>query len=470
MAERRWDAADGQGAESELAAAPRARFTDAESTLWLRRPTAPRATFPSAPSRPPSAEGATAGGDAAPLAEPKPKPGATRPGGYNPALDGVRALAVLGVLAFHMNVLSGGYLGVDLFFVLSGFLITGLLLAEWDRTGSVRLRGFYVRRAFRLMPAFWLMTAVSVTGVLLLGWNAGATHRAFAESAAASLLFVNDYLQARRPAAGWFGHTWSLSVEEQFYLLWPLVLLALGRRREFTRALPAVLVAAALAVMVWRAALAVTGAPWNRMYYTLDTRADALLVGCALAAWLRGARPVLSRPVNQGRSVLPVAGPVALVLLAVAMVRMPRVSAPGEWILYEGGYTALALVAGVLILSLELRQPSWLFHLLAVRPLVWLGRISYGFYLWHFPVTVFLGPRLVDRLGRWPAVGAAIVLSAALASASYYLVEQPVQRRRPRWAATPAGPAPAGGRAARRGARVTRPAAGVLPPPRRGWE
>jgi peptidoglycan/LPS O-acetylase OafA/YrhL len=178
-------------------AAPRADLPAAASTAGVASPTAPA-------------------GEPAPLSEPGPTRGATRPGGYNPALDGLRALAVLAVLAFHMNVLSGGYLGVDLFFVLSGFLITGLLLAESDRTGSVRLRGFYIRRAFRLMPAVWLMTAVSLGGVLLLGWNAGATRRSFLESAAATLLFANDYLQARQPAAGWFGHTWSLSLEEQF--------------------------------------------------------------------------------------------------------------------------------------------------------------------------------------------------------------------------------------------------------------
>jgi peptidoglycan/LPS O-acetylase OafA/YrhL len=397
----------------------------------------------SQPAAGPQAAAAPGDGQGRLFAEPAvPERGAARPGGYNPALDGVRALAVLAVLVFHLNALKGGYLGVDVFFVLSGFLISGLLLAEWDRTGTLSLRRFYVRRAFRLLPAFWLLAAVGVGSVALLRVDPGDNPTDFYESAAAALAYLNNYFQVLRPGSGggWFGHSWSLSLEEQFYVLWPLALLLLCRRRGLAGRLPAVLSGAVIVIALWRAVLALTGAQWTRMYFALDTRADALMVGCALAAWLRGPRTALARPTGLSRAVLPVAGPTALGLLAVAMVVMPDVSEPGARILFEGGYTVVALVTGVLILALELRRPAWLFRVLAVGPLAWLGRISYGFYLWHFPVVGYWGPRLMDRLGRWPGVLAAGVISLALASASFYLLEQPVQRRRPRWAATPTAP------------------------------
>ncbi|SNQ50235.1 Putative acyltransferase (fragment) [Frankia canadensis] len=201
--------------------------------------------------------------------------------GRNPALDGLRALAVLCVLVFHMDALPGGYLGVDVFFVLSGFLITGQLLAERDRAGEVSLIRFYVRRAYRLLPAFWLLALVGLVAVVTgIDGRAGALGE-FLGSLAASAMYVNNYVQVVRQStgAGWLGHTWSLSAEEQFYLLWPLVLVALCRRPRLARRLPVVLLAGVAAVALWRNVLAAFGASATRMYFGLDTRADALLVG-----------------------------------------------------------------------------------------------------------------------------------------------------------------------------------------------
>ncbi|MBL7498559.1 acyltransferase [Frankia sp. CNm7] len=373
-----------------------------------------------------------------------PERGAARPGGYNPALDGIRALAVLCVLVFHMDSLPGGYLGVDVFFVLSGFLITGQLLAEWDRTGAVSLRRFYLRRAYRLLPAFWLLALVGFTVVVLLGVGTAGERAEFLGSLTASLLYVNNYVQVVRQStgAGWLGHTWSLSLEEQFYLLWPLVLVALCRRPRLARRLPMVLLGGAAVVVLWRIVLIASGASATRMYFALDTRADALLVGCALAAWLRAARRgpagenaaafAWRRRLDRVTPFLPVAGPAALALLAVAAMTAPSGWGPRPTALSYGGYTVVALLAGAVVLAVEQgRGTNWLFRALAAPPLAWLGRISYGFYLWHFPVVAYWGRDLTGEFGRWPAILAVGVLSVVLAAASYYLLERPVLRRRP---------------------------------------
>ncbi len=367
-----------------------------------------------------------------------------RPAGYNPALDGVRALAVLCVLVFHMDALPGGYLGVDVFFVLSGFLITGGLLAERDRTGAMSLTRFYLRRAYRLLPAFWLLVAVATGWVVVLGIGTAGERREFLDSLASSTLYLNNYFQVVKQStgAGWLGHTWSLSLEEQFYLLWPLALIVLCRRPRIVDRLPVVLLGGAVAVALWRNVLVAFGAQGTRTYFALDTRADALLVGCALAAWLRAARRAADGRggVAEGSrwrcglesmiGALPVIGTLALAILAVEMVRAPSGWGPPT-MLTRGGYTLIALVVAALILALEQgATTSWLFRVLAASPLVWLGRISYGFYLWHFPVVAHWGPDLTDALGRWPAILAVGVISVALAAASYYLLEQPVQRAR----------------------------------------
>ncbi|KQC39881.1 acyltransferase [Frankia sp. ACN1ag] len=383
--------------------------------------------------------------------------------GYNPALDGLRALAVLAVLCFHMNALSGGYLGVDVFLVLSGFLITGLLLAERDRTGAVSLGRFYVRRAFRLLPAFGVFVAVGA--VLVVAVKTRADQWDFLDNALTSLLYVNNYYRVFRPDSGgaWFGHTWSLSLEEQFYLIWPAVLVLLCRRPAARRRLPAILGAAAVAVFAWREILIAVGVGDPRIYFGLDTRADALLVGAGLAAWgwagaklptsagARGTRlrrfagavrmaGLAARLRASSGTLLAVGGPVALAALVVLAVTAPE---PGDGItaMDLGGFTGVALLAGLVICSIDRRRDAPLAVVLGSAPMAWFGRISYAFYLWHFPVAGTVRDRLGDRVGSLPQVLIAIVLSTALAAGSYYLVERPAQRRRPSWAASPAVPA-----------------------------
>ena len=438
--------------------------------------------------------------------------GGTRPGGYNPALDGLRAIAVACVLCYHMAALKGGYLGVDAFLVLSGFLITSLLLAERDRAGAISLKAFYVRRAFRLTPAYYAFVVIGAVLVVLLKTHADQLD--FLENAVTSLLYVNDYFRIFRPDSGgaWFGHVWSLSLEEQFYLLWPVALVAICRREQLARRLPAILFGGAVLVACWRAALADAGVSGDRTYFALDTRSDSLLIGCALAAWLHASRlearaggthvggtsiggtsvggqaadgqvagglaaaaggadgvrggDVAGRLLARVLAVLPVAGPLALVALAAEVLTVPANGARTT-IMDRGGYTVVALLFAVLILALDQGRPAWLLRALGCRPLAWAGRISYGFYLWHFPVTGFAGDKLVVRLGRGPATVVAGLVAIGLAAASYYLLEQPIQRRRPKWASSRLAAAPAAGTAVPAGAAVPAgmgvPAAPAMP-------
>ncbi|WP_256788400.1 acyltransferase [Frankia sp. AvcI1] len=358
---------------------------------------------------------------------------------HNPALDGLRAIAVLAVFVHHMGLLPGGYLGVDLFLVLSGFLITGLLLAERDRTGRISLRAFWGRRAFRLLPAFYVFAVVGVPLVLLLKSHSDQVQ--FLWNGLASVFYVANIQRTFDPPGGdsWFGHTWTLSMEEQFYLLWPLALVVICGRSRLRRRLPTLLIGAILLVVIWREILIVDGQENLRIYFGPDGRVDSLLVGCLLGVWRHQAvaPPALgwsSRGPRQAAILRDVArlGPAALMALVALFVFGPDLHGRPNWLAY-GGYTAVAAVAAVAVLAADQQRPAWLAGFLSTRVMSWIGRISYSFYLWHFPVTGTALDKLMPRVGRVPAAGVALVISMGLASASYYLVERPVQRRRPAW-------------------------------------
>jgi peptidoglycan/LPS O-acetylase OafA/YrhL len=359
---------------------------------------------------------------------------------YNPALDGIRALAVLAVFCHHTNAMVGGYLGVDIFFVVSGFLITGLLLEEWSASGDISIKAFYVRRAYRLLPAFYLY--VLVGAVLVLLFKGAAQQHEFFRSALASLLYVVNYDRAFfHPAGGgsWFGHVWSLSAEEQFYFIWPLCFVWLCRKPRLRQQLPAILLAAALLVFIWREIVIAMGGSDLRIYFALDTRADALLIGCALGAIRYNGYHFSDRGTDsapQMPAVLPrwisIAGPFAFAALALIMLSAPALNQGITW-LDRSGYTLVAMLSGVLVLSVDPSRPSWWSGVLGSRPLAALGRISYGFYLWHFPVSAIV-PRLVPRIGEPLALSVALLASVTLAYLSALLIEHPAQRRRPAWA------------------------------------
>ncbi|MFC3383609.1 acyltransferase family protein [Couchioplanes azureus] len=358
---------------------------------------------------------------------------------YSPALDGVRALAVGAVLLFHggVAVLGGGFLGVDAFFVLSGFLITSLLLAEYRGSGRIDLPAFWARRARRLLPALLLVLGTVV--VVGRGTSAPEELPALRLDALSAVAYVANWRMMDR-GGGYFAetaapsplqHTWSLAIEEQFYLLWPLLVvlvLALARHRR-RRALLAVCGAGAAGS--WIAAAVLSGpAHADRAYYGTDTRAAALLGGAALAVVLtrgtagRDASPALRR----------LLGAAAAVGAAVTAGLWIGADGADRW-LYHGGFVVAALAVMAVLAHVVVSPGAPMARLLAVAPLVWLGRISYGVYLWHWPLFQWLS---ADRTGlTGPGLLAVrVTATLAVAAASYVLVERPL--RHARWIRRPA--------------------------------
>ncbi|MFG2111425.1 acyltransferase family protein [Streptomyces sp. NPDC048718] len=348
------------------------------------------------------------------------------------ALDGLRGVAVLGVLLFHAGCFAGGFLGVDLFFVLSGFLITGLLLKEARATretaGRIRLAAFWGRRARRLSPALIVMVA----GTLLLTWacGGGPVRRQALKDAPwvvanlANWHFIADqagYWQAS--ATQVFSHLWSIAVEEQFYLVWPLFLVLLvrgGGNSERAERRVAAVAAAGAALSLGLMLVLRDPVDSTRVYEGTDTRAFSLLLG-SLAATTPVARLL-------GRLGDRMLGRCALILgcaLAVYWFTADGQKTPG---LFQGGLFLHALTAALLIACLAHAPRGPLGRALAAPPLRGLGVLSYSLYLWHWPVYVLLSE---DRLGLTGWCRTAVLLAVSLAAAwlSKVLVEDPVRFR-----------------------------------------
>jgi len=347
---------------------------------------------------------------------------------FAPALDGLRAVAVVAVLLYHGGVdwMPGGFLGVDLFFCLSGYLITSLLLAERRGTGRIDLRAFWLRRARRLLPAAFLVIAVSVAAAAILAPGDLAQTRG---DALASLFYVDNWHQLlvgqsyfaafERPSL--LRHMWSLSIEEQFYLLWPLALgfgvAGLGARRTGLAALGLALLSALL-----MAVLFTSESDPSRVYYGTDTHAVGLLLGATLAfVWPLGRFEPPRRP--SALAVLDLTAGIALAALVLAMVTWHDYDA----LVYRGGIAAFSLTAVVLIATV-VHPAGRAAHLLGSAPLRWIGARSYGIYLWHWPVMALTRPGIDVA---WPLpllLVAQIGLTVALAAASYRWLEQPFRK------------------------------------------
>ncbi len=336
-------------------------------------------------------------------------------------LDGIRGVAVAAITAYHLGLIRGGILSVTVFFTLSGYLITSILLRGVD------LRTFWVRRARRLLPALGLLLVVVLAATSIARPSQLSLH---AKQAASAALYVANWATIARgdnyfhrfsgPAP--FDHLWSLAIEEQFYVVWPLVvagMLMLSARRKTQL----MLVTGVLAVMstVWMAVCYVPHAVNNtRAYEGTDTRAAPILIG-ALAAMI----VPLERTGEGGRGRRLVLEAVGLVALAVVVVVVARTDELSPF-LYQGGEVVVALASAVLVVAAG-HPSTWVGRALGVAPLRWLGERTYGIYLWHLPVVAFMPPSALQ--GR-PVARVLVQVAAilALAALSWALLEDPIRR------------------------------------------
>jgi len=307
-------------------------------------------------------------------------------------LDGIRAFAVLAVFVDHTayaQTAGPSFLGVNVFFVLSGFLITTLLLQEHQETGMIDYPAFYLRRILRLYPA--LVVACALTAVLSLFAHDGSD----LDSTIFALMYITDFTTSH---GLWLAHTWSLGVEEQFYLVWPALRVCLSSRWNLRQALPAIVISLALVPAFTAAAF---GGPTAQ--YTPLGAAYQLMAGAAIA-------------------VMPIRVPRGTWVAIVAVYLLVDVVEPGRAIQY-GLMQLFTLVSALTVIwALQFRP-----RILINRPVVWLGQRSYGFYLYHRPILIFLAQEIHSRLAQ-TAVG--LLLSLGVTAASYRLVERPFLRRR----------------------------------------
>ncbi|BCQ27695.1 acyltransferase (plasmid) [Caballeronia sp. NK8] len=340
--------------------------------------------------------------------------------GWIDGLDGLRALSVLAVFLSHTGLagIEGGFIGVDVFFVLSGFLITRLLSAEHARDGQISFRGFYWRRARRLYPAlFGVLAAVAVYTFFYEPALRGSLE------VFPALFYVMNWVRAFQGYdAVLTGHTWSLAIEEQFYLLWPcllLVLLRLGYRRSL-----AGMVALAVVIFAWREWLAFHHTPLARIYCGFDTHSDGLIYGAILSS--------LNREHIRRIGYL---WPLGAVYLGVTLFDLKMV----HFAVRPIGYVPTSIAAVVVIARVVTAQTSVLVRVLDVWPLAMLGRVSYGFYLWHYPVIhVMLYGGHDPILGFFGSfafpkpvmISATFAVSLAFTLLSWFVIEKPTMRLR----------------------------------------
>lgn len=345
---------------------------------------------------------------------------------YISGLDGIRALAVLAVLCYHANYswALGGFLGVETFFVLSGFLITSLLFREWQASGRIDLKNFWLRRARRLLPAVWLLLLCLPLLAILFAHDASSR---LDEDIPAALLYVTNWVYIFReiPYFEAFGRPpllrqlWSLAVEEQFYLLWPLILVFLLRKLKNNRSL--LLGAICLMIVISSGWMAVLYSPLEdplRVYYGTDTRAAGFLVGATLAiVW---APP--KSPLTLGRKTLEVLGWSGLVVLLFLYTYLNEF----QPFLYRGGFLVTALASALLIIGASNPITS-LSKLLESRILRWIGTRSYSIYLWHWPVFMLTRPGLDIHLPTILVRLSQLAITLCLAELSYRWIESPIR-------------------------------------------
>ncbi len=369
--------------------------------------------------------------------------------GYHAGLDGLRALAVGGVLLYHGGVswASGGFLGVEAFFVLSGFLITSLLVAEWRRTHTIALGAFWARRARRLLPALFLMVAVVGLYYAVAGPMDAVPD--LKGAGLSTLLYTGNwhqistgtsYFAASGPVSP-LKHTWSLAIEEQFYLFWPVLLVGvfwLVRRRQprryrdsggALRLLLALTILGAVASVIDTAVLYNGGKGLDRVYYGTDTRASSLLAGAALALALalrrRGAAPLGEEGAEGDRARL--LGAVAIGGLCAVLAAMCFADSSSGW-LYPLGLSGVDLAVALVIAAVVLAPATLVARLLCATPLTAIGQISYGIYLWHFPLFLWLDEGSTGLSGT-ALLCLRIAVTLVISVLSFVFLEQPIRKR-----------------------------------------
>jgi peptidoglycan/LPS O-acetylase OafA/YrhL len=348
--------------------------------------------------------------------------------GYRPSLDGLRAIAVTAVVLYHADIswMPGGFLGVEVFFVVSGFLITALLVDERHHSGAISLRDFWMRRARRLLPALYLLLiVVSVSAMLVYRDAAGR----MGGDVLAAIFYVSNwwqiylnesyFAQAGRPPL--LQHLWSLAIEEQFYLVFP-PLFALAMVRWGRRITRWGMIALAIASAVWMAIQFKEFTDPSRVYYSTFTRASGLLMGAVLAVSWAPWR-TRGRPARQAGTVLNVTGVLGLVIILWFFTRVNAFDA----FIYRGGMFLLDLVC-VVVIAVLVHPSTNLGALLGSRPLVWLGHRSYAIYLWHWPIFMVTRPELDLPFTGWPVFVLRIALTLGAAEVSYRYVEQPFRQ------------------------------------------
>ncbi|MFT3927195.1 MAG: acyltransferase family protein [Myxococcales bacterium] len=371
------------------------------------------------------AESSPAPRAAAPAPETSPKLGFS----YQPALDGLRALCVLAIMLYHADLpwLPGGFLGVEVFFVISGYLITSLMRAEFAQSGRIDLVAFWGRRARRLLPALWaLLLAVSVAAVAFLP---GEVWRLRGE-VAAGLTYVSNWYSIFRHESYFesvgrpslLRHLWSLAIEEQFYLVWPPLFAVLARR--FSGRTSGLLCAAlAAASGLWMALRVVPGEDPSALYYDSFARAAAMLLGGALAClWAPRSAPSVT-PRKPLVDLLGLGGLAGLLAASMAL-------GEADAVVFRGGLLLVDLCALLVIVALVHPQGGLLKRALAVAPLRFVGTRSYGLYLWHWPLFALTRPGLDLPLEGTASLALRFTAAFVLAELSFRFVEEPVRSGR----------------------------------------
>lgn len=328
---------------------------------------------------------------------------------YIPGFDGLRGIAVLAVMFHHFGVpgFAGGFVGVDVFFVLSGFLITRILQSRFEKEGRVPFADFYLRRARRILPALWSMLAVLAIVVLVDPRYVSPAN--FFHSAGIALVFLTQWQIMMDDLPGPLVHLWSLGWEENFYLVWPLVFAFAGKRGAW-RGLRWAAAGAVIGLAAMRIARYWIGFDiWRWLWAFGYFRVDTIVLGCAMALFTTpsGATPARHR------------GGEALAFFAL-LVLAANFTIEGESYFFAGGFTVVAASTFAIANHLRRREPSRLAAMLELSPLRWTGLISYGLYLWHFPVHWWMQQR---GLPKPATVILSFALSYAIAALSYYTLE-----------------------------------------------